>query len=156
MLRSFALAQDDEETVEIFHSLTLLMYKLPNETIPEFFTYFTKNGFNQLRKSEQMKLAEGGAMYAALTVSGITDCCNGFSPEEFSKPIADFLEDNFVQVMGNAYNYAPVLAAIEIFCKENQCLKMKLKRISYNVADTFRTMQKLAEFYEKDSLRDVS
>lgn len=157
LLRSFVLAEDEAETIEILHCLLLLMYKIPNETIPEFFTYFSKNGFDGIRKSELMKMAEGAAVYSALIVTGITDCCNGVFPQEFSPLILDFLLKNFDALLLNPYNIAPVCASFEIFCKENDELTDKLRSLkNCNPAITFSAMLRITEHYGRYSLYNVS
>lgn len=156
LLRSFALAQDEEEVIEILHCLLLLMYKVPNETIPAFCTYFNQSGFDGLRLTEQMQMAEGACMYAAILVTGITDSCNGVFPQDYSPIIMEFLENNFDQLLLNQFNIAPVFASYEVFCKESEVIREKLRGLTRSPSVTFGAMLKLTGYYGKNSLHDVS
>ncbi|ODM98764.1 hypothetical protein Ocin01_07917, partial [Orchesella cincta] len=154
LLNSIEVAKNEVEVIEIIHCLLLLTYKLPNEAILEYFTYLNTNGFANLRKSEAMKMAEGTTMYSALLVAGITDCCSSVFPQEFGPVIRDFVSKNFETLLLNPYNIGAVFACYDFFCKEDQEMTLKMKRIPCNPSVTFTAMMTLAEHYGKNSLRD--
>lgn len=151
------MAQDDCEVVEILHCLLLLMCKVPSETIPEFFAHLSKSGFEAIRKSEELKMAEGVAMYCALLVSGITDCCNGVFPEDYTKIVNEFVTKHFHMLTDNPYNLVPVFASYGIFHKEGEftSLTRKMKTMAKSPETALANMIQLLEYYGLNKSKDV-
>ncbi|CAL8145561.1 unnamed protein product [Orchesella dallaii] len=155
LLDSIPFAKTELELIEILHCLLLLTYKLPEDSIPKFFTYFRLCGFSALRKSEEMKMAEGAVMYSVLLVAGLTDCCSSVIPTPlFSKEMKEFLRKHLDTLLLNPFNIAPVLACYDLLCKDDPELTQKMRRIPCNPSLTFSAMIKLVEKYGRKSLSD--
>lgn len=156
LLRSLVKAQDNNETMEILHCLILIMHKAPEETIPEFYTYYSSVAFDSIRNSDEIKMAEGAVMYTALIISGITDCCNQVLPVEYAASAKDFIRKNYNAMLINPYNYGSLFAAYDMFCKDDGDITVKLRHFSHSPMKTFKDMLRLIEYYGKGTLRDVS